>query len=42
MKCGGFPNSLHIVLARVVFPEPAVPAEQFYNNFKIILKILYI
>ena len=33
-KCGGFSSSLHIVLARVDFPDPVVPAEQspFINS----------
>jgi hypothetical protein len=33
-KCGGFSSSLHIVLARVDFPDPAVPAKQspFINS----------
>jgi len=33
-KCGGFSSSLHIVLARVDLPDPAVPAEQsqFINS----------
>jgi hypothetical protein len=41
-KCGGFSSSLHIVLARVDFPDPAVPAEQSpFTNFATHLKHFY-
>jgi len=41
-KCGGFSSSLHIVLARVDFPDPAVPAEQSsFINSKTHLKHFY-